>query len=113
MNKIKQLLERVMNVAPIDYFALHCHDTYGQALANIMAGLEMGVRTIDSSIAGLGGCPYAKGASGNVATEDVLYMLNGLGLHTGVEIDKIIDTAWFISNELGRAPNSKTSLVKR
>ena len=85
----------------------HFHDTYGQALANIYAGLQMGVGTIDSSVAGLGGCPYAKGASGNVATEDVLYMLAGLGCETGIDLQKIIKTAWFISDALGKPPASK------
>ncbi len=111
--EIKDLLLLIRNSFPIENFALHCHDTYGQAIANILTGLELGIRTIDSSVAALGGCPYAKGASGNVATEDVLYLLNGLGLNTGIDLDKIIDTAWFISNKLGRVPNSKISLTKR
>ncbi len=89
------------------------HDTYGQALANILAGLEMGIRVIDSSVAGLGGCPYAKGASGNVATEDVLYMLNGMGLNTGVDLDKIVEAAWYISDFLGRAPASKVAVAMK
>ena len=87
----------------------HFHDTYGQALANVYAALECGVSVIDSSVAGLGGCPYAKGASGNVASEDVLYMLNGLEIETGVNLDKLIDAGLFISNFLGRAPISKVS----
>ena len=111
--EIKDLLLVLRDSNPIENFALHCHDTYGQAIANILTGLELGIRTIDSSVAALGGCPYAKGASGNVATEDVLYLLNGLGLNTGVDLDKIIDAAWFISNKLGRVPNSKISLIKR
>jgi isopropylmalate/homocitrate/citramalate synthase len=90
---------------------VHFHDTYGQALANIYAALEMGVATVDSSVAGLGGCPYAKGASGNVATEDVVYMLNGLGIDTGVDLDKLCEAGRFISNVLGRAPASKVSLA--
>lgn len=106
--KTKQMLRAVMDVAvPIEKIALHMHDTYGQALANIYAGLQMGVSVIDSSVAGLGGCPYAKGASGNVATEDVLYMLHGLGLETGVDLKKIIECAWFISDVLGKNPASK------
>lgn len=108
-NKIQTMLEQVFKELPNDKVALHCHDTYGQALANIYAGLQMGVRVIDSSVAGLGGCPYAKGASGNVATEDVLYMLEGLGIKTGVDMNKVIDTAWFISEALGRTPNSKVA----
>lgn len=87
--------------------AVHFHDTYGQALANILACLEEGVRTVDSSIAGLGGCPYAKGASGNVATEDVVYLLNGLGLSTGIDLDKLAAVGRQISAVLGRAPASK------
>lgn len=94
---------------PVSKLALHMHDTYGQALANIYAGLKMGVSVIDSSVAGLGGCPYAKGASGNVATEDVLYMLHGMGIETGVDLNKIIETAWFISDHLGRKPASKVA----
>ncbi|KJV10047.1 hydroxymethylglutaryl-CoA lyase [Elstera litoralis] len=87
--------------------AVHFHDTYGQALANILACLEEGVRTVDSSIAGLGGCPYAKGASGNVATEDVVYLLNGLGLSTGIDLDRLASVGRQISGVLGRAPASK------
>lgn len=112
-NKIQTMLEQVFKELPNDKVALHCHDTYGQALANIYAGLQMGVSVIDSSVAGLGGCPYAKGASGNVATEDVLYMLEGLGIKTGVDMDKVIDTAWFISEALGRTPNSKVAHALR
>ena len=107
------MLEQVFKELPNDKVALHCHDTYGQALTNIYAGLQMGVSVIDSSVAGLGGCPYAKGASGNVATEDVLYMLEGLGIKTGVDMDKVIDTAWFISEALGRTPNSKVAHALR
>lgn len=106
----KRMVQAVLDVGvPLEQIALHMHDTYGQALANIYAGLQMGVRTIDSSIAGLGGCPYARGASGNVATEDVLYMLSGLGCETGVDLQKIIDTAWFISDALSKPPASKTA----
>ncbi|PCI47767.1 MAG: hydroxymethylglutaryl-CoA lyase [Alphaproteobacteria bacterium] len=108
---IRDMLNIVMEQAPVEKLALHCHDTYGQALANILAGLEMGISVIDSSVAGLGGCPYAAGASGNVATEDVLYMLNGLGIETGVDLDKIIDAAWYISDFLGRVPASKVAVA--
>ena len=94
---------------PVERLALHTHDTWGQALANIYAAMEAGIATIDSSVAGLGGCPYAKGASGNVATEDVLYMLNGLGIHTGVDIDKVFAAGQFICEALGRAPNSRVA----
>ncbi|MCM2343951.1 MAG: hydroxymethylglutaryl-CoA lyase [Alphaproteobacteria bacterium] len=107
--KVKTMLDTVMRHVPAPELALHCHDTYGQALVNIYAGLEMGIAVFDSSIAGLGGCPYAKGATGNVATEDVLYMLNGLGIQTGVDLDKIVEAAWFISDKLGRKPVSKVA----
>ena len=107
--KTKTMLEKVAGRVPVEKLAGHFHDTYGQALANVYAALECGVSVIDSSVAGLGGCPYAKGASGNVASEDVLYMLNGLGIETGVNLDKLIDAGLFISNFLGRAPGSKVS----
>jgi len=94
----------------------HFHDTYGQALANIYACLELGVHTFDTSIAGLGGCPYAKGATGNVATEDVVFMLHGMGVHTGLDLDALVDAGAFISRVLGRSPVSragKALLAKR
>ncbi len=103
---VKEMLDVVIECVPLPRLALHMHDTYGQALANIYAGLEMGVAVYDSSVAGLGGCPYAKGATGNVATEDVLYMLHGMGIETGVDLKKIVDAAWFISDALGREPVS-------
>lgn len=109
---IERLLEVVLKTIPVERVALHCHDTYGQALANILTALDYGVATIDASVGGLGGCPYAPGASGNVATEDVLYMLNGLGIETGVDLDRIIDAAWFISDVLGRPPRSKLAIAK-
>lgn len=89
--------------------ALHMHDTYGQALANIYGGIEVGVRTFDSSIAGLGGCPYAPGASGNVATEDLVYMLNGLDFASGVDLEILVRVSWYISELLGREPISKVA----
>ena len=92
---------------PRENLAGHYHDTYGQALANIYASLECGVRTFDASVAGLGGCPYAAGASGNVATEDVVYMLNGLGMRTGVDLDRLVDIGQWICGLLGKAPASK------
>ncbi|MBL4802162.1 MAG: hydroxymethylglutaryl-CoA lyase [Emcibacter sp.] len=110
---IRDMLTVVMDQVLADKLALHCHDTYGQALANILAGLDMGIGVIDSSVAGLGGCPYAVGASGNVATEDVLYMLNGMGIQTGVDLDQIIEAAWYISDFLGHAPNSKVAVALR
>ena len=94
---------------PIERLAGHYHDTYGQALANIYASLELGVATFDTSVAGLGGCPYAKGASGNVATEDVVYMLNGLGIETGVDLDKVFQAGRFICEFLKRTPTSKVA----
>ena len=103
-SQMKEIVKAVSGAVPIDKIALHCHDTYGQALANIYAGVEEGVRVIDSSVAGLGGCPYAKGASGNVATEDVVYMLEGLGLKTGIDMDRLVKAAWFISDYLERKP---------
>ena len=107
--KAASLLERTARDVPIDRLAVHFHDTYGQALANIYAALELGVAVVDSSVAGLGGCPYAKGASGNVATEDVVYMLNGLGIETGIDLDALVDAALFISQALGRPPASKVA----
>jgi len=89
----------------------HFHDTYGQALANTLAALELGVAQYDTSIAGLGGCPYAKGATGNVATEDVVYMLHGMGIDTGLDLDKLVDASQFISDHLGRKPNSRVSVA--
>lgn len=108
-NKVHDMLNAVIRHVPVEQLALHCHDTYGQALANIYAGLLAGVAVIDSSVAGLGGCPYAKGSSGNVATEDVLYMLDGLGVRTGVDIACMIDVAWFISSHLNKKPMSKVA----
>ncbi|EKE76112.1 hydroxymethylglutaryl-CoA lyase [Oceanibaculum indicum] len=107
--KAAALVERVAHEVPMDRLAVHFHDTYGQALANIYAALDLGVAVLDSSVAGLGGCPYAKGASGNVATEDVVYMLNGLGIETGVDLDALVDAALFISQALGRPPSSRVT----
>ncbi len=100
-------LERALKHFPLAEVSGHFHDTYGPALANIYACLELGVHTFDASVAGLGGCPYAKGATGNVATEDVVFMLNGLGLETGIDIDALVDAGAFISDALGRAPISR------
>jgi hydroxymethylglutaryl-CoA lyase len=90
---------------PVANLAAHMHDTYGQALANILASLQLGISTIDASVAGLGGCPYARGASGNVATEDVVFMLNGLGIRHGIDMDKLLDASEFITKALGRMTN--------
>jgi hydroxymethylglutaryl-CoA lyase len=109
--KAQRMIDTVARDVPIDRLAVHFHDTYGQALANILASLELGIGVVDSSVAGLGGCPYAKGASGNVASEDVLYMLNGLGIETGVDLDRLVAAGRFISAELGRSPTSRVSLA--
>jgi hydroxymethylglutaryl-CoA lyase len=93
----------------VDRLALHFHDTYGQALANILSCMEAGVATVDTAVAGLGGCPYAPGASGNVATEDVAYMLQGMGIDTGVDLPALVEAGEFISAALGRAPTSKSA----
>lgn len=105
---VQEMIEAVSRRVPLKKLAGHYHDTYGMAIANIFASLEMGVATFDSSVAGLGGCPYAKGASGNVATEDVVYLLQGLGLNHGVNLDKLLDTGIWICGELKRKPTSKT-----
>jgi hydroxymethylglutaryl-CoA lyase len=107
----KIMVEAVAEKVPVSKLALHFHDTRGQALANIYACLELGVSIIDSSVAGLGGCPYAHGARGNVATEDVVYMLHGMGIETGVELEKLIEVGRFISEVFGRVPQSKVTLV--
>lgn len=109
--KAQTLIDVVTTRVPREYLAVHFHDTFGQALANIFAVLERGIATIDCSVAGLGGCPYAKGAAGNVATEDVVYMLNGLGIHTGVNLEKLILAGKFICDELGKTPYSKVALA--
>jgi hydroxymethylglutaryl-CoA lyase len=107
--KTRAVLEAVMKHIPVKRLAGHFHDTYGQAVTNVYAALECGVATFDSSVAGLGGCPYAKGATGNVATEDVLYMLDGLGIETGVSIDKLIAAGDYICGILGRPTHSKAA----
>jgi hydroxymethylglutaryl-CoA lyase len=105
--KVRDMIEAVARDVPLKKIAVHFHDTYGQALANIYAALEKGVSVVDSSVAGLGGCPYAKGASGNVATEDVVYMLDGLEIETGVDLEQVFETGRFICGELGRESASK------
>jgi isopropylmalate/homocitrate/citramalate synthase len=107
----RSLVEQVSADVAIDSLAVHFHDTYGQALANIYCALESGISVVDSSVAGLGGCPYAKGASGNVATEDVVYMLNGLGIDHGVDLDKLVETGRFICKLLQRPVMSKVNLA--
>ncbi|BEV11417.1 hydroxymethylglutaryl-CoA lyase [Asticcacaulis sp. DW145] len=108
----QRLLDVVLKRTDAQTLAVHFHDTWGQALANILVSLDYGIRTVDASVGGLGGCPYAPGASGNVATEDVIYMLNGMGIETGVDLDKVIDAAWSISDALGRPPRSKAAIAR-
>ncbi|XP_070018524.1 hydroxymethylglutaryl-CoA lyase, mitochondrial-like isoform X2 [Nicotiana tabacum] len=105
------MLEAVMAVVPVEKLAVHFHDTYGQSLSNILVSLQMGISTVDSSVAGLGGCPYAKGATGNVSTEDVVYMLNGLGIKTNVDIQKLLLAGEFISKYLDRPSGSKAAIA--
>ncbi len=108
----KRMLEAVMKEVPVNKLAVHCHNTYGQALANIYASLELGISKIDSAVAGLGGCPYAKGASGNIATEDVLYMLNGMNIETGVNLDEVVEIGNWICAALERDSQSKVGLAQ-
>ena len=105
------MVEAVAQIVPVDRLAAHFHDTYGQALSNILAVMEQGVAVIDSSVAGLGGCPFAEGAAGNAASEDVLYMLNGMGVETGVDLTGLFEAGRFICEALGRAPSSKAALA--
>ncbi|MBM3565490.1 MAG: hydroxymethylglutaryl-CoA lyase [Alphaproteobacteria bacterium] len=107
--KAERLIETVSARVPVERLAAHFHDTYGQALANLLASMGRGIAVIDAAVGGLGGCPYADGASGNVATEDVLFMLNGLGVETGVDLDKVANAGRFISDALGRPPASKVA----
>jgi hydroxymethylglutaryl-CoA lyase len=113
---VLRMLEAVAARVPVARLAGHYHDTYGMGVANVLASYQFGLRSFDSSIAGLGGCPYARGATGNVATEDVVYLLHGLGAHTGIDLDRLVDCAAWISQQLERAPNSRVSramLAKR
>jgi len=114
--RVQAVMERALKHYPIDQVSGHFHDTYGQALANIYACLELGIHTFDASVAGLGGCPYAKGATGNVATEDVVFMLQGMGIDTGIDLDALVDAGGYISGVLGRPPVSRVGralLTKR
>ena len=108
-SNVTNMVQSVSAYVPIEKLAVHFHDTYGQALTNIYAALQLGVKVVDSAIAGLGGCPYAKGASGNVATEDIVYMLNGLGIKTNIDFNKLLEAGWFISEKLNKPPVSKVS----
>jgi hydroxymethylglutaryl-CoA lyase len=110
--KTAAMLDAVMREVPVAALAIHAHDTYGQGLANVLTAMELGVRVIDSSVAGLGGCPYAKGASGNVATEDVIYMLDGMGVRTGVEMDAVIEAGRRASSLLGRPSGSRVARAR-
>jgi hydroxymethylglutaryl-CoA lyase len=107
--KAQAMVETVAKQVPRERLAVHFHDTYGQALANILATLELGIDVVDSAVAGLGGCPYAPGASGNVASEDVLYMLTGLGIETGVDLERLAEAGIFITRALGRQPASRVA----
>jgi hydroxymethylglutaryl-CoA lyase len=114
--RVSQVMEATLKHVPLAELSGHFHDTYGQALTNIHACLQLGIHTFDASIAGLGGCPYAKGATGNVATEDVVYLLHGLGIHTGLDLDALVDAGAYISSVLGRPPASRVAkalLAKR
>ena len=111
-NRTTELVETVGRRIPIENLAGHFHDTYGQALANIYAALLAGVRVFDASVSGLGGCPYAPGAAGNVATEDLLYMLNGMGVETGVDLERLIAAGTFICEKLGRATQSRVARAR-
>lgn len=107
--KVQKAIEATLQHFDVDHVCGHFHDTYGQALSNTLAALQMGVWNFQSSVAGLGGCPYAKGATGNVSTEDVVYMLHGMGIETGIDLDKLVDAGVFISDFLGRKPNSNVA----
>jgi isopropylmalate/homocitrate/citramalate synthase len=107
--EVQHLIAALTSSLPRGKLAVHFHDTYGQALANVFAALELGIATVDASVAGLGGCPYAPGATGNVATEDVLYMLNGLGIGTGIDLSRLVEAGRFISGHLGRPPVSRAN----
>lgn len=109
--KAREMLRAVADAVPMSALAVHFHDTRGQALANILACLEEGVRVVDSAVSGTGGCPYAKGASGNVASEDVVYMIEGMGLDTGVDLARLVDTGRWLSALLGRASGSKVTMA--
>ena len=111
--RTREMIRAVASEIPVNALAGHFHDTYGQALANIWVAMDEGVTTFDASVSGLGGCPYAKGASGNVATEDVVYSLHDSGYKTGADLDALIETSIWISEKLGRAPQSKVTLARR
>ncbi len=109
--KAREMIEAVLEKVPAEKLSLHFHDTRGQALANILACIEYGIPNIDASVAGLGGCPYAKGASGNVSTEDVVYMLHGMGIKTGINLEKLVAAGHYITEQIGCSNNSKVGAV--
>ena len=109
--KVQRAIEAALQHYDIDHMSGHFHDTYGQALSNTLAALELGVWNFQSSVAGLGGCPYAKGATGNVATEDLVYLLHGMGIATGIDLDALVDAGAFISGHLGRKPQSRVAVA--
>ena len=111
-SRAADMLRAVAAEVPMDALAIHFHDTYGQALANILACLELGVGVVDAAVSGTGGCPYAKGASGNVATEDVVYMLHGMGIHTGIDLDALSEAGRWLAGVLGRPSGSKVTLAR-
>ena len=111
-SRAADMLRAVAAEVPMDALAIHFHDTYGQALANILACLEVGVGVVDAAVSGTGGCPYAKGASGNVATEDVVYMLHGMGIHTGIDLDALSEAGRWLAGVLGRPSGSKVTLAR-
>ena len=110
--KARTMLRAVASAVPLPALAVHFHDTYGQALPNLLACLEEGVSVVDASVSGTGGCPYARGASGNVATEDVAYMLQGMGIETGVDLDRLVETGRWLAGRLGRASGSTVTLAR-
>jgi hydroxymethylglutaryl-CoA lyase len=109
--EFRNLIRILKQAVPVEQLAVHCHDTYGQAVANIFVALEEGITVVDASVAGLGGCPYAKGATGNVATEDVVYMLHALGMNTGVNLEELVKVGYGISDFLDRPYASKAGLA--
>jgi hydroxymethylglutaryl-CoA lyase len=109
--KVQRAIEAALQHYELDQISGHFHDTYGQALANTVAALELGVWNFQSSVAGLGGCPYAKGATGNVASEDLVYLLHGLDIETGIDLDRLVDAGAYISNFLGRKPQSRVAVA--
>ncbi len=111
-DQARAMVAAVASVVPIGKLAAHFHDTYGQGIANLAAVLDLGIGTIDASVGGLGGCPYAHGATGNVATEDVVYLLNGLGISTGIDLARLLDASWFAAAALGRTPGSKVARAR-